>query len=214
MESTSPTKMGAGSVQVSVKTEKVHPPTALPPANGALSAFAQAQVSWYHHPDNYWVMGLVWTEHENETKSLHLLKAEGKSQVIRVLKCYHMLHRGQSGGIDYLKIRPDERPHFDPTKATTTRDQFETYLRDTLVKLGGAREAYKHLGVATPIATLPVTPEGEPKPVKVEHEEMYERAARLLETTVDALKAKYGHLNNGLIQMNLRNRLRAKGINV
>jgi aryl carrier-like protein len=44
--------------------------------------------------------------------------------------------------------------------------------------------------------------------------EAYERAARLLGTSVEDLEKKYGHLNNGLQMMNLRNRLRAKGHNV
>lgn len=221
MGSTSPSKVGA-SVPVPIAKSRRDPltpgphPTALPPATGPLSAFAQAQVMWYHHPDNYWVMGLVWTEHEN--LPLDVIRNKTGLTVapaVRMLKAYHMLHRGQSGGIDYLKIPPKDEPHFDPTRATTTRAAFETYLADTLRKHGGARDAYKILGVAPPVATpIAVAPDGAPKPVKVEHEEMYERAARLLAVPVADLKAKYGHLNNGMQQMNLRNRLRAKGHNV
>lgn len=39
-------------------------------------------------------------------------------------------------------------------------------------------------------------------------EEMYQHASSLLGATVDELKEKYGHLNPGLVRMNLGNRLR------
>lgn len=215
MESTSPAKVGAGKLppHVSKARDPLAPgphPTALPPESGPVSAFGQRQVMWYHHPDNFWVMGLVWTEHEN----LHKITdgkdaAKPESQVVRMLKCYHILYRTGSGGVTHAKIRPDDKPHLDATRATTSRDQFEIYLRECLQKFGGPREAWALLGVEPPKLEVQPAPESAPS-----HAELYERAARLLDTTIEALREKYGHLNPGLQAMNLRNRLRAKGHNV
>lgn len=43
-------------------------------------------------------------------------------------------------------------------------------------------------------------------------DEMYEYASPILGKTIEELKTKYGHLNPGLIRMNLGNRVRSKGI--
>lgn len=187
-------------------------PTSLPPAKGPMSAHSRRQVMWFHHPDNYHVMGVCWAEHENTPRPANAVHPQvGAIGTVRVVKCYHMLHRGPSGGVVHHKARPQETPHLRPVAATTTLEQFEEYLRECLRKFGGPREVWDLLGLEAPKAE-PTEPSDEV--AKDTQEELYQRAAKFLETSVDALKAKYGHLNQGLIAMNLRNRIRAKGGNV
>lgn len=176
------------------------------PIPAVLTPFGQRQVMWYRGKDHN-VMGVVWPEFIHE--KVEPMPGLPKGGTVRKIKCYHVLHTGDNGGVVHEEVKPIESRHFSPTSATTTLQQFEDYLRERLHKFGGLKDCWLLLGLQPPAQSAEPAPES-----KAGHEDMYKRAATLLGTTVEELKKKYGHLNPGLQQMNLRNRLRAKGHNV
>lgn len=148
-----------------------------------------------YHGDGYWRHAVAWTEY----------RVAGGDRSPAAL---HVVCTNQSGRVVHLKLPPSEARYLYPTKVTTTVSRFVAYLCRRLLTTGG--DAWDVLGVEKPAQeAVP----GEPRPMSDDLAETYERAARLLGTTVEELEQKYGHLNNGLQMMNLRNRLRAKGHN-
>lgn len=149
-----------------------------------------------YHTDSYWRHAVAWMEHrvEGETLSPFAL---------------HIVCTNASGRVMYIKRPASEARYLYPTKVKTTVGQFVAYLCRRLLVKGG--DAWNALGMERPVQEP--TP-GEARPMSDDLAEAYERAARLLGTSVEDLEKKYGHLNNGLQMMNLRNRLRAKGHNV
>lgn len=99
-----------------------------------------------------------------------------------------------------------------PTLVKTTMPQMMEYFKRRLLLVGGHPKAYEAMGIPKPVMTQ-VEGEGDPKK-QADLNELYQRAAKLLDTPVADLRKKYEHLNRGLQAMNLRNRLRAKGHNV
>lgn len=121
-----------------------------------------------------------------------------------------------------------------------TPAQFMEYLKERILRWGGADQAYELLGVEKPKS--PPVPEpirvkqdgteeqmpsgpasaSSPKPAKPKRpkstapaiplDEMYKQAAKVLGEKEPDLRKKYAHLNPGLQGMNLRNRMRAKGV--
>lgn len=99
-----------------------------------------------------------------------------------------------------------------PTLVKTTVAEMVEYYKRRLLLVGGHPKAYEAFGLQRPVMTQ-VEGDGDPKKA-ADLNELYVRAAKLLETNVADLRKKYEHLNRGLQAMNLRNRLRAKGHNV
>lgn len=117
----------------------------------------------------------------------------------------HMI-RNEDGRVVHDRVKPEEVQFLEATDVKTTAAEFERYLREKLVANGGNLGAYEHLGIERPVVEAVVSDEK-----KADHDELYARAARVLNVPEADLRAKYGHLNPGLQAMNLRNRLRAKG---
>ena len=100
----------------------------------------------------------------------------------------------------------------EPTIVNTRVEDMRDYFIRRLLLIGGDAQAYEALGVQKPVTEVV---EAEVNPAKAkELDDLYIRAAKLLEVPEDDMRARYSHLNRGLQAMNLRNRLRAKGHNV
>lgn len=160
-----------------------------------VSHLGSRMLCWYHG-DSYWRHAVVWMEH----------RAEGDNTTPFAL---HIVCTNASGRVMYLKRPASEARYLYPTKVNNTVGQFVAYLCRKLLSRGG--DAWDALGMERPVQE---PAPGEARPMSDDLAEAYERAARLLGSTVEELEQKYGHLNNGLQMMNLRNRLRAKGHNV
>jgi hypothetical protein len=151
-----------------------------------------------------WFHALMRTEFQREQRG-----RAGEATIPGRVVGTHLLYTEGSGAVRY-----EERPGADagwarPVGATTrtTSDDFLTYLRGRLLDRGGSTDAYRTLGVDRP---APVVREAPPE-VQAGHDELYDRAARLLEIPEEELRKRYAHLNTGLQMMNLRNRLRGAG---
>lgn len=127
------------------------------------------------------------------------------------LHLWQVLSVGASGGVNVAHLsRVEEWAHLSVPHATkTTSADFRAYLAYRLRMHGGSPEAYRLLDVDAPVVEVR-PPTGQAAEAQ---EELYERAAKLLKCTVEDLRKKYGHLNQGLIAMNLRNRIRGAGFN-
>lgn len=133
--------------------------------------------------------------------------------VIRAITAVHAMFVGSTGVVLYRKYRADTAQLAEPTMVNTSVDSMIAYFKRRLLLIGGDPEAYEALGLQKPINVE--TPNVVTNPAKArELEDLYTRAAKLLEVPEDELQARYSHLNRGLQAMNLRNRLRAKGHNV
>lgn len=148
---------------------------------------------------------VVWEERENH-------KGEDGKFSVRV-KCWHLLYTGDQGQVVHGTLTRDQAHHpavlVPMTANRTTPEEFEEYLRGRLRRFGGRAEVWGILGLERPpqeSASLPAS--------RGAHDAMYQRAAELLKVPEADLRKRYGHLNPGLQQMNLRNRLRGKGFNV
>jgi len=168
------------------------------------SKFGPKYMTYYRHEDHS-THALCWEERE-------LQKDEETKKFQVVVKAYHVLYTGDNGGPVYEIIPRAQAQHravFSPTAVTTAPEAFEDYLRRRLVQYGGPAEMWRRFGLEPPAHSVQSLPGSQ-----AAHDEMYERAARLLGVPEPDLRKKYGHLNPGLQQMNLRNRLRGKGHNV
>lgn len=140
---------------------------------------------WYHC--------VVWEERDAKNKPVRL----------------HIARRADTGQVIHEHRPPQEIAFVRETSAKTMPKFFLQYLKGKLPEVGGNSSAYEKLGVPKPVIVQEVAPER-----ARDHDELYARAARLLEVPEDELRKKYGHLNPGLQMMNLRNRLRGKGYEV
>lgn len=122
--------------------------------------------------------------------------------------CIHFLFVDSNGRVKYGISTMDEYRHIlEPKCCHTTAQEYEKYLRDRLSQYGGDSGSYEILGVDRPAQPVEVAPERAEA-----HGDMYARAARALGVPEKELRDKYKHLNPGLQMMNLRNRMRAKGM--
>lgn len=149
-----------------------------------------------YHGEGYWRHAVAWMEHrvEGDTLSPHAL---------------HVVCTSAGGRVIHIRRPASEARYLYPTRVKTTVGQFVAYLCRRLLARGG--DAWGVLGLERPVQEIAP---GEPRPMSDDLAEAYQRAARLLGASVEELEKKYGHLNNGLQMMNLRNRLRARGNNV
>lgn len=148
---------------------------------------------------DHWFMAVGWIVTVSEAGTNRLLRRE-----------VHILHTQVSTGKVLYEVRAaDWASSFWPTKARTTLAEAYRYFTRRLTQWGGNSAAYELLDVDKPAVSMDVAPES-----REAHDELYARAAKLLDIPEDDLRKKYGHLNPGLQAMNLRNRLRAKGHNV
>jgi hypothetical protein len=161
---------------------------------------------FYHIGGEYthWEVGLGWFE-------LHRYPPEnGQKQAPPQLRHLHFLHSDILCGAIYLKLSAAERAHVRPMPetVTTTTEQFEDYLRRKVwaAKTASA-EVFRLLGLKKP-AQAPTAATAE---VNEHLNELYKRAAEIMDLNEEDVRRKYAHLNPGLQAMNLRNRLRARG---
>lgn len=153
-------------------------------------------VFWHGHGDGeeaHFSHALVWVERQVDPP-----------EVLYV----HVLKTDEVKGVAYWKRPGHEYKFMVETRVSTTAKQFEDYLRGRLARCGNVAnaEVYRLLGVEKPAILVEATRETAHALV-----ELYERAAKAMETTTEDLQTRYGHLNPGLQAMNLRNRLRARG---
>jgi hypothetical protein len=177
-----------------------------------------------YHGKSGWTCCLMWKvyntvkDHEDEVVALHMILTD------------------DSGGLVREKLRPSEINYFAPILGGYPLAAAITAFRVHADTNGSTREVRELLGLPgdSPVKMETVIVRDEsgvrlgekqvPKPPKggnsnkpspnADLDTLYKRAAKLLDTVEKDLRQKYGHLNNGLQAMNLRNRLKAKGHNV
>lgn len=153
--------------------------------------------------------------------------------------CFNFIGSVKEGPVIYAVCPIKDGERATPTDSHTPA-QFTEYLKGRLLKWGGSDDVYAILGVEKP--AVPPVPEpqpvqsnvangstsksgdsnGTPKPPKPKRpksdapaiplDSMYQQAAKALGEKEADLRKKYAHLNPGLQGMNLRNRMRAKGV--
>lgn len=176
------------------------------------TVFGPRMLAMYQTEDHVWYHVLTWVEHRKWPCADHndrpikgcvtCLHTAGPTVAVHII-------RNDNGRIWHERKRPEEVQHLDSTSVKTTATDFEEYLRKKLVENGGNAGAYEHLRVEKPVVEAVASPEKQ-----ADLNDLYTRAARLLDVPEEELRGKYGKLNPGLQAMNLRNRLRGKGHNV
>jgi hypothetical protein len=201
----------------------------LPPTEADLRTLATTSLDpgtrvMRYHSETGWGVCLMWMEQQVR---------DGNTVLARV----HAVVQGAGGDLDYAKMRPEEHRNFADIKGGYPIGPAIDAFRAQADRVGASREARKLLGmsdIAPPKMIREIIrsedgkligermvakmsrndPSQGPPKVNADTDELYERAAKLLELKEEDLRAKYGHLNPGMQSMNLRNRLRAKGFNV
>lgn len=175
-----------------------------------------------YHGGSGWSVCLMWLEHTERDGS-------------QILSRIHTIMQTDSGSLGYTKKRPEELRHFAEILGGYPVGVAISAFREHADLNGSTKEVRQLLGMQgdpppkmekvierddrglvvaermVPRKNANKQPGG---PVSEEIDELYKRAAKLLDLNETDLRNKYRHLNPGLQAMNLRNRLRAKGHNV
>ena len=175
------------------------------------------------HGKGGWAVCLMWLEQRIDEK-------EGP-----VLAKVHAIVQDDNASLIYEKMRPEALRWFAEIVGGYPIGPGIEAFRKHADTYGSTREVRDLLGLKGPAPAKMITVQvrdddgrllGEkkmPKPnknkeagaeVSADTDELYKRAAKLLDIKEEDLRQKYHHLNPGLQAMNLRNRLRAKGFTV
>lgn len=161
----------------------------------------------YFMHDNASTLALVWEERELRKEG------EGKDAKFHIVgKCWHVLYTGDMGQPNHQVVSKADAHHpntFKPCTSKNTPEEALEYWRERARRFGAPSAVWRIMGLEAPAHDPKSAPESQ-----AAHDEMYRRAAEKLGIPEAELRKKYGHLNPGLQQMNLRNRLRAKGVTV
>lgn len=190
-----------------------------------------------YHDGTQWASCLMWVHRvEKEVEDLVPGKKKGKPRVECVVDSIQCIRQGDNGQLVHSKFPPRDAMHFAEIIGGYPIGPAITHFRKHADTIGASKPVRDLLGLKgePPVQFVEVVVRDDAgkvvgvekveKPRKggnsnkpqpnAELDELYGRAARLLQTPEKQLREKYAHLNNGLQAMNLRNRLRAKGHNV
>lgn len=200
----------------------------LPPTKADLEILASTKLDpgvkvMRYHGKSGWSVCLMWLEQREDEKT----------KVVSLAKI-HSIIQMDTASLSYEKMRPEELRHFADIQGGYPIGQGIEAFRRHADTYGATREVRAMLGMSADAPPKMIVVQQrdddgnligeikvpknqgnphEPKP-SVDLDDLYKRAAKLLDIREEDLRQKYGHLGNGMQSMNLRNRLRGKGFNV